>query len=284
MPASTSRSTRTAQVAPTGRLAGKVAIVTGAASGIGAACARLFAAEGAAVLCTDLDVEAGTQLVDAIGAAGGKAVFTRQDVVEEAQWVEVMSLVLSHFGALHVLVNNAGIAPAGGGGPVESRSFAQWKRTLAVDLDSVFLGCKHAIGAIRQSATDSSQGSIINISSVAGLIGLPNAADYCAAKAGVRLLTKSVALECAAAGYRIRVNSVHPGYIDTPMVRGTIGRRAGSTSSSLREVEQALIGQHPIGRLGQAQEIARTVLFLASDDASFTTGAELVVDGGYTAR
>jgi len=284
MPAPASQSARTARDPSRGRLAGKVAIVTGAASGIGAACARLFATEGAAVLCTDLDVEAGTWVVDAITEAGGKAAFARHDVVEEAQWVEVMSLVLSRFDALHVLVNNAGIAPAGGGGPVESRSLAQWKRTLAVDLDSVFLGCKHAIGAIRQSATDTSQGSIINISSVAGLIGLPNAADYCAAKAGVRLLTKSVALECAAAGYRIRVNSVHPGYIDTPMVRGTIGRRAGSTSSSLREVEQALVTQHPIGRLGQAQEIAQTVLFLASDEASFTTGAELVVDGGYTAR
>jgi NAD(P)-dependent dehydrogenase (short-subunit alcohol dehydrogenase family) len=277
MPASTSRSTRTAQVAPTGRLAGKVAIVTGAASGIGAACARLFAAEGAAVLCTDLDVEAGTQLVDAIGAAGGKAVFTRQDVVEEAQWVEVMSLVLSRFGALHVLVNNAGIAPAGGGGPVESRSFAQWKRTLAVDLDSVFLGCKHAIGAIRQSATDSSQGSIINISSVAGLIGLPNAADYCAAKAGVRLLTKSVALECAAAGYRIRVNSVHPGYILTGRMKAWVAR-----SHNGPDLLASLVAQHPIGFLGEPEDVAAAILYLASDESRFMTGSELVIDGGFT--
>lgn len=269
---------------PTGRVSGKVAIVTGAGSGIGAASARLLAREGARVVCTDFDETRGQAVAAEIGRAGGDAFFMSHDVVEEPHWERVMQAALDRFGAVHILLNNAGISSAGGGGPIEGKSLADWRRTIAVDLDSVFLGCKHGILAIRQSTQNAGSGSIVNISSIAGLIGLPNAADYCAAKGGVRLLSKTAALECAAAGYRIRVNSVHPGYIDTPMVRGTMERRSAAMNISTSQAEQNLIAQHPIGRLGAADEIAQTVLFLASDDSSFTTGAELVVDGGYTAR
>lgn len=267
-----------------GRLQAKVAIITGAASGIGAACARQLAREGARVVCTDRD-EAGGQAVAAqVVAAGGDAFFIAHDVVEESQWERVIQATLARYGGVHVLVNNAGIGPAGGAGPIETKSLANWRRTLAVDLDSVFLGCKHGIAAIRDSTRESGSGSIINVSSIAGLIGLPNAADYSAAKGGVRLLTKAAALECAAAGYRIRVNSVHPGYIDTPMVRGGLERRAAISGVGPAQAEAALVALHPIGRLGVADEIAQTILFLASDESSFTTGAEMVVDGGYCAR
>ena len=267
-----------------GRVSGKVAIVTGAGSGIGAASARYLAREGARVVCTDLDEARGQAVAAEIVRAGGESFFSVHDVVDEAHWERVMQTALDRFGAVHVLVNNAGIAPAGGGGPIEGKTLANWRRTLAVDLDSVFLGCKHGILAIRQTTQSTGSGSIINISSILGLVGQPNASDYCAAKGGVRLLTKTAALECAAAGYRIRVNSVHPGYIDTPLVRGAMERRSVNLSVSVSEAEQLLVAQHPIGRLGVADEIAQTVLFLASDESSFTTGAELVVDGGYTAR
>jgi NAD(P)-dependent dehydrogenase (short-subunit alcohol dehydrogenase family) len=267
-----------------GRVSGKVAIVTGAASGIGAASARLLAREGARVVCTDMDEARGQAVAAEIGHAGGEACFVGHDVVDEAHWERVMQSAFDRFGGVHVLVNNAGIAPAGGGGPIEGKTLANWRRTLAVDLDSVFLGCKHGILAIRQTTQHAGSGSIINISSILGLVGQANASDYCAAKGGVRLLSKSAALECSAAGYRIRVNSVHPGYIDTPMVRGSMERRRVTQNVSVSEAEQLLVSQHPIGRLGVAEEIAQTVLFLASDESSFTTGAELVVDGGYTTR
>lgn len=267
-----------------GRLHGKVAIVTGAASGIGAASARCLAGAGARVLCTDLDEAGARALARSIDASGGQAFSMAHDVIDEAAWERVMAGAFERFGSVHVLVNNAGIGPAGGGGPIEDKSLENWRKTLAIDLDSVFLGCKHGIRAIRRSTAEMGSGSIINVSSVAGLIGLPNAADYCAAKGGVRLLSKTAALECAAAGYRIRVNSVHPGYIDTPLVRGSLERRSANLGMSTDTARQLLETLHPIGRLGLADEIAQTVLFLASDESSFTTGAELVVDGGYTAR
>ncbi len=269
---------------PHGRLHRKVALVTGAASGIGAACARLMAAAGARVVCTDVDEAGAGALARSIEAAGGHALALTHDVTDEAAWERVMASTVSHFGALHVLVNNAGIASAGGGGPIEQKSLAHWRRTIEVDLDSVFLGCKHGIRTIRQSTLEGGSGSIINVSSIAGLIGLPNASDYCAAKAGVRLLTKTAALECAQAGYPIRVNSVHPGYVDTPLVQGALERRAANAGVTADEARLLLQGLHPIGRLGQVEEIAQAVVFLASDEASFTTGSEMVVDGGYTAR
>ena len=179
-------------------------------------------------------------------------------------------------------MNNAGIAPKGG--PIEDLSLEDWRHVTAIDLDSVFLGCKYAIRAMKQNASESG-GSIINISSIMGLVGQANAAAYNAAKGGVRLLTKVAALECAEAGYGIRVNSVHPGFVDTPLVRnavsdGVVAGRMGSEN----EAFELLTMLHPIGRLGVPRDIANAILFLASEESAFMTGAELVVDGGYTAR
>lgn len=262
----------------------RTVIITGAGAGLGRAYAQAFAAEGANLVVNDIRQDAAEAVAAELRAAGGRALANSGDICSIAGAQAIVDAAVAEFGEVHVLVNNAGIAPAGGGGPIEGKTLANWRRTIAVDLDSVFLGCKHGILAIRQTTQNAGSGSIINISSILGLVGQPNASDYCAAKGGVRLLTKTAALECAAAGYRIRVNSVHPGYIDTPLVRGAMERRSANLSVSVTEAEQLLVAQHPIGRLGVADEIAQTVLFLASDESSFTTGAELVVDGGYTAR
>ncbi|MAM94035.1 glucose 1-dehydrogenase [Parvibaculum sp.] len=267
-----------------GRVEGKVAIVTGAAKGIGAATAKALAREGAKVVCSDLDEAGGQAIADEIANDGGEASFIRHDVVNEDEWEAVAKHAEDRFGGLHILVNNAGIAPEGG--PIEDKTLESWRRTLAIDLDSVFLGCKHGIRTIKKYTSKAGAGgSIINISSILGLVGQPSASDYNAAKGGVRLLTKSAALECAEAGYNIRVNSVHPGYIDTPLVRDTLNRGVVQGQKvGPNEMRELLIMLHPVGRLGIADEIANAVLFLSSDESSFMTGSELVADGGYTAR
>jgi 3(or 17)beta-hydroxysteroid dehydrogenase len=267
-----------------GRVQGKVAIVTGAAKGIGAATAAVLAREGAKIVCTDLDEQGGQAVADEIANAGGEAIFKRHDVVDEAQWEAAVALAEERFGGLHILVNNAGIAPEGG--PIEEKTLASWRRTIEIDLDSVFLGCKHGIRTIKKhTSKGGAGGSIINISSILGLVGQPNASDYNAAKGGVRLLTKSAALECAEAGYNIRVNSVHPGYIDTPLVRDALNRGVVQGQAvGPNEMRELLIMLHPVGRLGIAEEIANAVLFLSSEESSFMTGSELVADGGYTSR
>ncbi|PKQ09369.1 MAG: 3-beta hydroxysteroid dehydrogenase [Alphaproteobacteria bacterium HGW-Alphaproteobacteria-12] len=265
------------------RLQGKIAIVTGAAKGIGAATAKRMAREGAKVVCSDFDEAGGQAVADEIARDGGEATFIRHDVTDETQWIEAMQRAEEKFGGLHIVVNNAGIAPEGG--PIEEKTLTSWRHTIAVDLDSVFLGCKHGIRTIKKyTAKGGAGGSIINISSILGLVGQAGASDYNAAKGGVRLLTKSAALECAEAGYNIRVNSVHPGYIDTPLVKGVLDRGALSGGSGPNEMRELLIMLHPVGRLGIADEIANAVLFLAGDESSFMTGSELVADGGYTTR
>ena len=262
-----------------GRLQGKVALVTGAAKGIGAATAKRFSEEGASVVCTDVDKDAGQKMADEIAGDGGAAVFIAHDVTDEAQWEQAVKLAEDKFGALHILVNNAGISPDSTS--IEEKTLESWRRVIAIDLDSVFLGCKWGIRTIKKHGG----GSIINISSILGLVGQPNASDYNAAKGGVRLLTKSAALECAEAGYGIRVNSVHPGYIDTPMVQDVMAKgEMGGQQIGANEMRELLTMLHPIGRLGVATEIANAALFLASDEASFMTGSEMVVDGGYTSR
>lgn len=252
------------------RVQGKVALVTGAAMGIGRACAELLAAEGAAVVATDRETALGAAVVDGIKSAGGKAAFVAHDVTRESEWSRAIDEARSAFGKLDVLVNNAGVGRAG---DVEHETLQAWHGLLAINLDGVFLGIKHAIPPMR----DAGGGSIINLSSIEGLIGDPSLAAYNASKGGVRLLTKSAALYCAK--MKIRVNSVHPGYIWTPMVHG-FAEASGRPDELRRSLEQL----HPVGHLGEPMDIAYGVLYLASDESKFMTGAELVIDGGYTAQ
>ncbi|MDQ2802883.1 MAG: glucose 1-dehydrogenase [Pseudomonadota bacterium] len=247
-----------------GQVEGKVAVVTGGASGIGAACVRTLAREGAKVLLTDLDEANGQQLGDETGS-----LFVRHDVTDESGWQDVMRTVGHRFGRLDVLVANAGIAIIGA---VADMSLADWRRQTAVNIDGVFLAVKHAIPAM----TRAGGGSIIVMSSVAGLRGSPGLAGYSATKGAVRLFAKSVALECAGAG--IRVNSVHPGFIDTP-IWGKMPP-AGNAPPDPKALAAAIV---PLGQSGQPEDVADGVLFLASGASSHMTGSELVIDGGMTA-
>ncbi len=257
------------------RVVNKAAIVTGGGSGLGEATSERLAAEGASILVTDIDGEAAENTARIIEQKGGNAVAMAQDVTQPDDWSEVIDRCHSAWGRLDVLVNNAGIAGAGGG-PMEDVSFEDWRRVMNVNLDAVFLGCQHAIRGMLESGG----GSIINISSIMGIVGGAGAA-YNASKGGVRLLTKSVAVYCGNNGYNIRCNSVHPGYIWTPMVRNVVDYV--EDVSTEEELRAWLTEKHPIGRLGVAEDIANGVLFLASDESSFMTGSELVIDGGYTA-
>ena len=251
------------------RVAGKVAIVTGAANGIGKATAVLLAREGAKVVVADLQEEAGHNTVAEIKAAGGEAVFVKLNVTQEAEWQQAIATAEQTFGKLDVAVNNAGIAY---NGTVESTSLEDWQRVQSINLNSVFLGTKYAVEAMKKVGS----GSIINLSSIEGLVGDPTLAAYNASKGGVRLFTKSAALHCAKSGYKIRINSVHPGYIWTPMVQGL--------TKDAVEARQKLVDLHPLGHLGEPDDIAYGILYLASDESKFMTGSELVIDGGYTAQ
>src|SRR5229473_4099506 len=259
-----------------GQAQGKVAIVTGGASGIGAACATTLAREGAKVVVTDLDDAGGQALVETIARAGGEAVFLHQDVSLEENWPGVIETTERRFGRLDVMVANAGIGIMC---KAVEMSLADWRRQTAVNLDGVFLSVKYAVPAMRRAGG----GSIVIMSSVAGLRGSAGLAGYCATKGGVRLFAKAVAMECAAAGDGIRVNTVHPGVIDTP-IWGKIPTEAagGGRNAPIDPEERARLAT-PLGRAGQAAEIASGVLYLASDASSYVTGTELVIDGGMNA-
>jgi NAD(P)-dependent dehydrogenase (short-subunit alcohol dehydrogenase family) len=259
-----------------GQVEGKIAIVTGAASGIGAACAETLAREGATVVATDIDDAGGARLVARIKAAGGEATYLHQDVTDEARWPEIIAETERGYGRLDIMVANAGIGiPAQ---TITAMSMVDWRRQTAINLDGVFLSVKHCIPAMRRGGRG---GAIVMISSIAGLRGSPTLAGYSATKGAVRLFAKSIAMECASIGDGIRVNSVHPGIIDTPIWTklpvGTSGR-----NTPVDPHELARIGA-PLGRAGTPQDIANGVLFLASDASSYMTGAELVIDGGITA-
>lgn len=251
-----------------GRVDGKVVVVTGAASGLGRASAALLAQEGARVVLTDVNAGKGAE---AAAEIGGEAVFMTHDVTSEDDWRRVIADTVERFGRLDVLVNNAGIAVSK---DIEHTTLEEWRAVHAVNADGPFLGCREAVAAMKESGG----GSIVNISSIAGMIGAHNLAAYCASKASVRLLTKSVALHCARKGYNIRCNSVHPSFVDTPMVGKMIdeARDPGKMAEGLRYAA-------PLGRLGRPEDVAAMVLYLAGDESSFTTGAEMVVDGGITA-
>ena len=248
-----------------GQLEGKATIVTGGASGIGAACARTMAREGARVLITDLD-PAGEGLAGEIGG-----LFLRHDVTDEAGWPGVIQAAEERFGGLHVMVANAGIGVMA---TIMEMSLADWRRQMAVNVDGVFLSVKHAIPAMERAGG----GSIIIMSSVAGLRGSAGLAGYSATKGAVRLFAKSAALECAQAGNRVRVNSVHPGVIDTP-----IWDKLPTGGNAKFDPNAIAAEQVPIGEAGQPEDIANGVLYLASDAARHVTGSELVIDGGMTA-
>lgn len=253
-----------------GRLDSKIALVTGAASGIGAACARAFVREGATVLITDIAEQAGQRLADELGAA---ARFRRLDVVQPAQWGGTIEALRDAHGRLDVLVHNAG-----GGVPhddLEHLSLDQWRHVQALNVDSVLMGTQAALPLLRASGEPA---SIVVVSSVAGLIGAPDLMAYGAAKGAARMLSKSIALHCARKGLPIRCNSVHPGFCDTPMVRALADQ-----SRDPEKAWQRLSKAAPLGRLGTAEEVAALVVYLASDESRFTTGAELVLDGGLTA-
>ena len=260
------------------QLDNRVAIVTGGASGIGAACAETLAREGARVVATDIDASGGRDLAARIKAAGGEAVFLHQDVTDEARWAEIIAETEQRYGRLDILVANAGIGVSAQ--TIVDMTMADWRRQTAINLDGVFLSVKHGIPAMRRHKRG---GSIIMISSVAGLRGSPTLAGYSATKGAVRLFAKSIAMECASHGDGIRVNSVHPGIIVTPIWGKIPANAMGSgRNAPIDPHELARVGA-PLGRAGTAQDIANGVLFLASDASSYMTGAELVIDGGITA-
>jgi 3(or 17)beta-hydroxysteroid dehydrogenase len=244
-----------------GRVQDKVALITGGASGIGLATAQLFADEGAKVVLTDLHAP---QFEPA-------AATHKLDVTSESDWIAVTDAIVRDLGKVDIVVNSAGVSLLK---DIESTTLDEWRWLMAVNLDGTFLGCKHAVRVMK----DRGGGSIINMSSVAGIIGTSHLAAYGASKGGVRLLTKSVALHCARKGYNIRCNSVHPSFADTPMLRGMV-----NAARNPEKLASSFASAAPLGRIAQPIEIARTILFLAGDESSFTTGAEFVVDGGLTA-
>jgi NAD(P)-dependent dehydrogenase (short-subunit alcohol dehydrogenase family) len=252
------------------RVKGKVAIVTGGAGGLGKAHSLLLAKEGAKVVVTDMDEAQAERVADEINKQGGEAIFIKHDVSKEVEWSRVIRETLERFGKLDILVNNAGVNVWK---KIEDTSLDEWRWLMSINLDGVFLGTKYAIGAMKKSGG----GSIINISSVAGMIGTLDTSAYHASKGGVRIFTKAAALECSKAGYdyNIRVNSVHPGVIKTQMVEGLMNDE---------EKRKTALSWHPIGRFGEPEDIAYGVLYLASDESKFITGAELVIDGGWTAH
>lgn len=253
-------------------LEGRVALITGAARGIGAATARALAGAGAKVVVSDIADGAET-------AASIDGAYVRHDVASEDDWIAVVAFARTKFGGLDILVNNAGIFWLR---PLAATTLEDFRHMQQINVEGVFLGLKHAIPAIAERAQRwDGGGSVVNLSSVAGIVGSPMALAYNASKGAVRLMTKSAALECAQAGLKVRVNSVHPGIIDTPMMAEAAEALAGATgANSMRE---RFASRHPLGRLGRDIDIANAIKFLASDAAAFMTGSELVVDGGLTA-
>ncbi len=258
-----------------GRVAGKAALITGAAGGLGQAMARMMAREGAKVALTDLDFDGAQALADAINADHPGAAFAfAHDVTDEAQWASVVGQAVAAMSGLSILVNNAGI----GGSLVwaEQDTLENWRKVQAVNLESVMLGCKHALPHLRASGA----GSIVNISSVAGLAAAPGMGAYNATKAAVWMYTKTVALEAAKAGWNVRCNSVHPVFIRTPILDPFVAMAGGDEAVAHEKLARGI----PMKRIGEPDDVAYCVLYLASDESKFVTGAEFKIDGGMLAQ
>ncbi|KTD57054.1 acetyoacetyl CoA reductase [Legionella santicrucis] len=254
------------------RLKGKVAMITGGRRGIGRAIAKLLAYEGANIVITDYKKDGADEVIEDITQNGGKAIFIEQDVSKEKDWQKAMDQVQKNYEKLDILVNNAGV---GVGKNIEDISLEDWHWVMSVNLDGVFLGTKYAIKSMKSTGG----GSIINISSIEGLIGDRRLVAYDASKGAVRLLTKSAALHCAKSKYNIRVNAVCPGFLDTKMVEGFL-----ASQDNPQKAKKELVNLHPIGHLGEPKDVAYAVLYLASEESKFVTGSDLIIDGGYSAR
>ena len=252
-----------------GRLEGKTALVTGAASGIGLQTSIRLAEEGARVMMTDINLEEGLQQAEKLGV---NAAFLKLDITEEEEWISVLDETVKRFGRLDILVNSAGMVLIA---DVEQITLEDWRKVHAVNLDGTFLGCKHGVRVMKEFGA----GSIINLSSVSGIIGGFNLAAYNSSKGAVRMLTKSVALHCARAGYGIRCNSIHPTFIETPMLESMI-----RDSPDPEKARQTLVRQVPLMRIGKPDDVANMIVYLASDESTFVTGTEMVIDGGVIAQ
>ena len=259
------------------RMSGNTALVTAAAGGIGAASAKLFASEGAQVVVCDIDFLGAKNVAKKICDEGGKAIAVKLDVTDEAAWIECFDEALDRFDRIDTVMNNAGLIE---NLTIEETTVDIFDRLCSVNLKGVFLGCKIAIGHMKQRSPDLPFASIINVSSTAGFVGTARTGIYTMTKGGVRLFTKSVAVEVAELGYNIRCNSLHPGATETPMYDDILVSR-NITKSEFRELAKT---RNPLGRMAQPYEIANGALFLASNDSSFMTGTELALDGGYAAR
>ena len=252
-----------------GRLEGKTALVTGAASGIGLQTSIRLAEEGARVMMTDINLEEGIQQAEKLGA---NATFLKLDITEEEEWISVLDETVKRFDRLDILVNSAGMVLIA---DVEQITLEDWRKVHAVNLDGTFLGCKHGVRVMKEFGA----GSIINLSSVSGMIGGFNLAAYNSSKGAVRMLTKSVALHCARADYGIRCNSIHPTFIETPMLESMI-----RDSPDPEKARQTLVRQVPLRRIGNPDDVANMIVYLASDESTFVTGTEMVIDGGVIAQ
>lgn len=265
------------------RLDGRVALITGGLRGIGLAIARRFVAEGAQVLLADLDPTESDAVAATIASLGGKAAYISANVTDEAAWQAIAEHMRATYGAAHILVNNAGIDLTGA---VETLSLEAWRRIMAINVDGVFLGTRALVPLMAQSGADVAGGaSIINISSIMGLVGYSEVSAYNASKGAVRLFTKGIAIEFATKRMPIRANSLHPGFVKTPLLQAGFQRWVDKGFAQKPEdLVTAMEGATPIGRLADPAELAGPAAFLASADASYVTGAELVVDGGWTAQ